>query len=130
MANELKKLIREAFNIAYNNHKSKMVNLNEEDSAVMGARLEASGQKQVADDILKKLIESPVGKGRLSWSPQGGSEDGKKINANQLNYIVENLIELYVQTKDNKYKMIIAYIYSPFAETSTFKHPDGKTVRT
>ena len=127
MANELKKLVREAFNIAYTNHKTNKIN---EDSASMGASLEVSGQKQIADDILKTLINSTVGSGSLFWSPQGGSMGGKKINVNQLNYIVEKLVELYKQTKDNKYKMIIAYIYSPFAETGTFKRPDGTTART
>lgn len=106
MANELKRLIREAFNIAYTNHKSDKLN---EGAKERGKALTPAA-KEKADIALQQIISNPAKAIKYSW------DDSKKA---VMNYIVDSLVELYQSTKEPKYKEAIGNMFIPTPERIT-----------
>lgn len=118
MKNSLHSLIREAFNLAYQKHKFiKETKVLEEGAKEKGeelARIDPNA-KAAADSVLNKIIQRPDNALKYKWSPQGAPG----LSTPQLNYVIDSLLELYVSTKDAKYKQALSYIYSPFSEGTT-----------
>lgn len=106
MKNILQTIIREAFNTAYKNHK--IQNLNE-DAAAKGEALSPES-KAKADSVLNQVIANP--EAGMNYQVYGPGKVTGGINMNQLNYIIDTLTELYIQTKDSKYKDAISFFFA------------------
>lgn len=117
MANELKKLIREAFNTAYLNHKK----INESAESI-GASL-SPAQKAEADKLINTLVNKGPGYQKIEWDPSGESQgigtyipvDKSKgrVSGNRKvqDYIVESIFESYRATRDDKYRDALASFF-------------------
>lgn len=101
MLNPVRKLIREAFNEAAQNFKKERSRFTKNPE-----------NKEVADKVLNQIITRPDSALKYKWSPQGAPG----LSPSQQNYVINQLFGLYNNTGDEKYKKIISYMYSPFAE--------------
>jgi hypothetical protein len=87
MANELKKLIREAFNTAYIKHKNKSLS---ESSDSMKAKM-SSNDINKAEQAFREIKSNPNVIGGYAWTPQGSANG--KLNQNQFNLLTELVFE-------------------------------------
>jgi len=109
MKNSLQKLIREAFNTAYNTHKTvKKTSILKESSERLAAVLTPE-QKTQADTVLNTMVSQKPGWEKYQWDPSGKVSG---VSQAQWNYIVEKLLELYQATGDDKYKNILGNAYT------------------
>lgn len=118
MQNELKKTIREAFDIAYNNYKKAL----NESALSLGEKLSPQ-EKAQADNLLDILVNKKPGYANIEWDPSGKGEGigqytpagEKKARTNgnraQQDYMIESLLELYKSTRDEKYKNALAQFF-------------------
>lgn len=122
MKNEFKLLVREAFNTAYLTYKNNKL---EEGAKEKGEELDRLDPtlKSKADVALNQVIKNPDLAIKYKWSPQGGGG----LSTPQLNYLIDSLFELYISTKDEKYKRALSYIYSPFSEGTARLSTDPNT---
>jgi hypothetical protein len=120
MANELKRVIREAFNIAYINKKLQSLN---EDAREKGEALGADKAK--ADEVLAKVINNPSQAINYPWLMK--SKSG--LSDEQSNYIVDSLVELYKSTGEDKYKEAIANMFSPAPIVKTGQNMIDKRIK-
>ena len=114
MPNNLQNIIREAFNLAYKQHKEIKLN---EDAKQRGASLEAknSNLKTKADAALNQIIANPNAALKYPWD----MENKSGLSMEQMNYIIDSLVELYQSTKDNKYKDAIGSMFIPTPKRET-----------
>ncbi len=103
MINSLQKLIREAFNTAYYNHKTVL----KESAESLAAKLSPQ-EKTAADEKINKLLTKGSGYQDIKWDPSGLEGDSQK----QQDYIVETLFEKYRETKDNQFRDALASFFS------------------
>ena len=87
MANELKKLVREAFNIAYTNHKTNKIN-----ESVEGLKSKmSSGDIYKVENVFRSIVANPNLAIKYAWTPQGSANG--ELNTNQFNLLVEMVYE-------------------------------------
>lgn len=100
MSQELKRLIREAFNNAYNTHSSKVLS-----EAI------TSGVEQA----LKSIIANPEVAKRYAWTPQGSAN--KLLNPTEFNSLVDELQKMLPIGENpanlQKLKQIMLSLYGP-----------------
>lgn len=87
MANELKRIIREAFTIAYNNHKSNIIS---EDVKSLESKM-SSGDVYKVENAFREIVANPNLALQYAWSPQGS--ENKKLNPQQFNLLAEMIFE-------------------------------------
>lgn len=87
MANELKKLIREAFNIAYNKHKENKIN---ESIESLTSKM-SSGDVYKVENIFRSIVENQNLAIKYAWTPQGSANG--ELNQKQFNLLVEMIYE-------------------------------------
>jgi len=96
MSQELKKIIREAFNNAYKNYTSKIIS-----EAITGN----------VEQALKSVIANPEIAKRYAWVPQGSSN--KALNQTEFNSFVNELYKMLSKTDLPKLKQIMLSLYGP-----------------
>jgi len=87
MANELKRIIREAFNIAYSNHKSNIIS---EDVKSLESKM-SSGDVYKTENAFREIVANQNLALQYAWSPQGS--ENKKLNPQQFNLLAEMIFE-------------------------------------
>lgn len=87
MANELKKLIREAFSIAYNQHKTSKLNESAED---LKSKM-SSGDINKVENVFRTLVANPALASNYGWTPQGSAN--LVLNPKQFNLLLELIYE-------------------------------------
>lgn len=119
MQNSLKSIIREAFNTAYEQYKTQL--MNEESSAAMANRFnktpEGQAQKKQADKVIDILSNQRPGWEKYRWDPSGISSQDN-LDQQQWNYIVESLTEMAIESQDPKYSKIFSNIYTVLPQSS------------
>lgn len=100
MSQELKRLIREAFNNAYNTHSGKVLS-----EAITGG----------VDQALKSIIANPEVAKRYAWTPQGSAN--KLLNQVEFNSLVDELQKMLPVGENpanaQKLKQIMLSLYGP-----------------
>lgn len=86
MAKELKKMIREAFNMAYTKHKKNL----HENADSLKAKM-SSGDVYKAENAFREIIANPNMAAKYAWTPQGSANGA--LNTKQFNLLVELLFE-------------------------------------